>query len=137
MTRLLLIAATVLLAAGSAFGQGAFSYDNPTYFPNACKTAGQIAVIYSDGPSKFTSLIYNNLVNASVPAKSLNFFAVTTYLKDVTSNVPLTQVANGGSFIGMRWTTTKTLNKLSATEIAAQLESDCNALIPYTKKAPK
>ncbi|KXS11100.1 carbohydrate esterase family 4 protein [Gonapodya prolifera JEL478] len=135
MTRLLVTLLAAVLTATTVLAQ--FSYDNPTYFPSACKKQGQIAVIYAEGPSKYTSLIYQNLVAAGLPAANMSFFPVTTYLKDVTSNVPLSQVGKAGAFIGMRWTTQQKLNSLSAAQIATQLESDCTQIMTYTGKAPK
>ncbi|KAJ3332268.1 hypothetical protein HDU93_009189, partial [Gonapodya sp. JEL0774] len=134
MVKILGSLVAALAVAQMAFAQ--FSQDNPTYFPNSCKTPGQVALIFTDGPSVYTGQMIANL-NGATAVKNINLFPVTRFLNDVTASAPLKNAATAGAFIGMRWTTTVNLTTLTEAQIATQLQTDCAAIGTVTGKNPK
>ncbi|KXS11099.1 hypothetical protein M427DRAFT_61185 [Gonapodya prolifera JEL478] len=115
---------------------GTYGFTNPSYYPNQCKT-GQVSVFWAGGPAANTATLFSNVIAGGTNASALTFFAITRYLKDVTSNVPLTQVSNAGALIGLQWPTTVSILNATDAQIIQQLSDDCNAVFQYTQKAPK
>ncbi|KXS12523.1 hypothetical protein M427DRAFT_46282 [Gonapodya prolifera JEL478] len=110
------------------------SFD-PQSYPQFCQTQGQIAVVFTEGPSKWTADVVTSL--KTLKGVNASFFPVTTYLNDVANNVPLQLAAKAGYFIGQRWTTSVDPRSLSDDQIVSELLTECQRIQTYTSKVPK
>ncbi|KAI8644346.1 hypothetical protein BD408DRAFT_481329 [Parasitella parasitica] len=101
----------------------------------ACRTDGQIAITYSEGPSDATARIARQLNNAQTRA---NFFVNTKWLQEQQYAMVLQNIYNAGHLIGLTYRLpTEDPETMSDEEIKADIIANAHMVESLIHVAPK
>ncbi|KAI8079579.1 uncharacterized protein B0P05DRAFT_571502 [Gilbertella persicaria] len=100
-----------------------------------CKTEGQLAITYSEGPSDTTARIARQLNNASTPA---NFFVNIKWLQEERYATVLQNLYKAGHFIGMTYSLpTNNPSSMTDKEIQQDIIHNADMIHSILGVAPK
>ncbi|CAO3621552.1 unnamed protein product [Mucor fragilis] len=101
----------------------------------ACRTDGQVAITYSEGPSDATARIARQLNNAQVRA---NFFVNTKWLQEQQYAMVLQNIYNAGHLIGLTYRLpTEDPETMSDEEIKADIITNAKMVESLIHVSPK